>query len=73
MHFACRGSGKPLLLVHGLGSSLRNRDPIVADLAAPRDVIAVALPGFDGRTACGQFPHWDQSAEAARLILESTA
>lgn len=50
MHFERHGSGKPPLLVHGLGSSLRNWDPIVPALAAKRDVIAVDLPGF-GHTA----------------------
>ncbi|MBK5217483.1 MAG: alpha/beta fold hydrolase, partial [Propionibacteriales bacterium] len=50
MHFERQGLGSPLLLVHGLGSSLRNWDPVVAALALERDVIAVDLPGF-GETA----------------------
>ncbi|NOJ64495.1 alpha/beta fold hydrolase [Arthrobacter sp. 147(2020)] len=50
MHFERHGSGKPLLLVHGLGSSLRTWDPIMPALTAERDVIAVDLPGF-GQTA----------------------
>lgn len=50
MHFERHGSGKPLLLVHGLGSSLRTWDPIMPALTAERDVIAVDLPGF-GHTA----------------------
>lgn len=49
MHAIRRGSGKQLLLVHGLGSSLRNWDPIMPALAARREVIAVDLPGF-GKT-----------------------
>ncbi|MGH3265685.1 MAG: alpha/beta fold hydrolase, partial [Trebonia sp.] len=49
MHAIRRGSGKPLLLIHGLGSSLRNWDPVLPALSAERKVIAVDLPGF-GRT-----------------------
>ncbi len=40
------GSGKPLLLLHGLGGSWRSWSPVLATLAADREVIAVDLPGF---------------------------
>lgn len=45
-----RGQGKPLLLLHGLGSSWRSWTPLLPDLTAQRDVIALDLPGF-GHTA----------------------
>ncbi len=46
MHFIRRGAGKPLLLIHGLGGHWQSWNPILADLAATREVIAVDLPGF---------------------------
>lgn len=45
MHFIRRGAGKPLLLLHGLGSSSKSWTTIFDALAAERDVIAVDLPG----------------------------
>lgn len=46
MNYVRRGTGKPLLLIHGIGSSHRSWDLIVDRLAAKREVIAVDLPGF---------------------------
>jgi pimeloyl-ACP methyl ester carboxylesterase len=39
------GTGEPLLLIHGTGSSRKMWAPVKALLAAERDVIAVDLPG----------------------------
>jgi pimeloyl-ACP methyl ester carboxylesterase len=43
------GTGKPLLLVHGLGGSWRSWMPVIHKLAAHREVIAIDLPGH-GKT-----------------------
>ncbi len=45
VHSIRRGSGKPLLLVHGLGSSQRAWSRILPSLAATREVIVLDLPG----------------------------
>lgn len=46
MNHVRRGSGTPLLLVHGLGAGWRSWLPIMEALAERREVIAVDLPGF---------------------------
>jgi pimeloyl-ACP methyl ester carboxylesterase len=43
-----RGTGEPVLLVHGLGGSWRTWRPVLESLAAEREVIAVDLPGHGG-------------------------
>jgi pimeloyl-ACP methyl ester carboxylesterase len=44
--FDRRGSGPPLVVLHGLGMSRRAWDPVVPALAERFDVIAVDIPGF---------------------------
>lgn len=44
------GTGRPLLLLHGIGGSWRSWSPVLQGLAQYREVIAIDLPGF-GKTA----------------------
>jgi len=41
-----RGSGPPLVLIHGIGSRWQVWSPILDEVARHRDVIALDLPGF---------------------------
>lgn len=45
MNHVRRGAGEPLVLVHGLGGSWRTWIPVLDELAAEREVVAVDLPG----------------------------
>ncbi|AEV86413.1 abhydrolase [Actinoplanes sp. SE50] len=51
-----RGSGAPLLLIHGLGSHWQVWLPLLPLLSPHRDVISVDLPGF------GASPPWPPAA-----------
>jgi pimeloyl-ACP methyl ester carboxylesterase len=46
MNFIRRGTGRPLLLLHGIGGSWRSWQTILDGLAQEREVLAVDLPGF---------------------------
>ena len=48
INYERRGSGEPLLLIHGIGSRWEVWLPVIEHLAAHHDVIAVDLPGFGG-------------------------
>ena len=62
------GSGRPLVLIHALGADRRMWDPVLALLAAERDVIAVDLPGFGGSRAISPSRPIDLAASVAASL-----
>ena len=46
-----KGSGEPLVLIHGLGGSKGIWKPVIDRLAAEREVLALDMPGFGGASA----------------------
>jgi len=46
INYIRRGSGDPLVLIHGIGSRWQMWSPVIDALAAHRDVIALDVPGF---------------------------
>src|SRR3954470_16710364 len=65
-----RGSGPPLVLIHGIGSQWQMWEPVIGDLAAGHDVIALDLPGFgESLPLLGQAPSVPELARAvARFV-----
>ncbi|HEV7626779.1 MAG TPA: alpha/beta hydrolase [Streptomyces sp.] len=41
-----RGSGEPILLLHGIGHHWQGWEPVLSILAASHEVVAIDLPGF---------------------------
>lgn len=69
MYTVRRGSGKPLLLLHGLGGSWRSWNTISDALAARRDVIAPDLPGFGATPPLPGKPTFLGLADAVEAYL----
>jgi pimeloyl-ACP methyl ester carboxylesterase len=46
LNYERRGTGSPLVLLHGIGHRWQAWEPVLDKLAAEHDVIAVDLPGF---------------------------
>ncbi|ELY60566.1 alpha/beta hydrolase fold protein [Natronococcus amylolyticus DSM 10524] len=71
LNYRRRGTGEPLLLVHGLGGSWRTWTPILDALAAERDVIAVDLPGHGETPSLSGEVSIDTLATAVTSFLEA--
>ena len=67
------GSGEPLLLIHGIGSTWRAWKPVLDRLEAKHEVLAVDVPGF-GRSAplpAGTRPTIAAMADALEQALDA--
>jgi pimeloyl-ACP methyl ester carboxylesterase len=67
-----RGSGPPLVLIHGIGSQWQMWAPVMDRLSAERDVIALDLPGFgESLPLLGEAPSVPELARCvARFVSE---
>ena len=70
MHHVRRGSGRPLLLIHGLGGSHASWETISAQLEAERELIAVDLPGFGETPPLAGPPSIAALADALEAFLD---
>ena len=63
-----RGSGRPLVLIHGIGSRHQVWEPILDGAARDRDVIAIDLPGFGASPMWPPAPHPGSVAHLADRV-----
>lgn len=65
-----RGSGPPLVLIHGIGSQRQMWKPVLDRLSREREVVAVDLPGFGESAALQTQPTVEALADAVAAFLE---
>ena len=64
-----RGSGPPLVLIHGIGSQWQMWRPVLDRVSREREVVAVDLPGFGESAALGTAPTVEALADAVADLL----
>jgi len=65
-----RGSGPPLVLIHGIGSQWQMWRPVLDRVSREREVVAVDLPGFGGSAALETPPTIEALAGAVAEFLD---
>jgi pimeloyl-ACP methyl ester carboxylesterase len=66
--FSRNGSGAPLVLIHPLGGDRHVWDPVIPDLSADHDCIAVDMPGFGDSPALAAETPATAAAIAASVV-----
>lgn len=69
LNYVRKGHGEPLVLVHGIGSHWQMWLPVLDQLAAERDVVALDLPGFGASPALGGEPTIAALADAVGELI----
>ena len=72
LHHVRRGSGPPLVLLHGLGMDWRGWEPVLDRLAASREVIAVDLPGHGASPMLDRRPDCYALTDAVQELIGDT-
>jgi len=67
--FTDRGSGEPIVLLHGLGTDSSAWDRVVPALADHHRVITVDLPGYSLRSVVDRVPHATELADGLDRLL----
>jgi pimeloyl-ACP methyl ester carboxylesterase len=65
-----RGSGPPLVLIHGIGSQWQMWKPVLSRVSREREVVAVDLPGFGESATLQAQPTVEALADAVGEFLE---
>src|SRR3954449_5844389 len=65
-----RGSGPPLVLIHGIGSQWQMWKPVLDRLSREREVVAVDLPGFGESAALDTPPTVEALADSVAAFLD---
>lgn len=72
LHYTDQGSGRAILLIHGLGGQLRNfARPLVGRLAHSYRVIALDRPGCGYSTVSGAYPDLHGQAAMVASLIET--
>ena len=70
-NYVRRGSGEPLVLIHGLGSQWQMWSPVLDIVAAERDVVALDLPGFGESAPLDVAPTVAALADSVSALIDA--